>query len=440
MSKPRRLSHRFSRHLIVVGLLSLFTAIVLVFLFVEEIEKSILELELLEEKNFITDKIIGGQLNHWQSARLDMYFLPDSMSDDVLPSYMQGLSAPFRQELIIGGTTYLLRIDSMPTLSGQVYLSQDISILENRLVIIQLTLAGIALAVCFLVLILARRQSVKLSQPLNRLIGDIQSCEREGSQAVLQGHYEFQEFELIAASFNRYVERQRESISREKSFIKLASHELRTPLSVIAGATDVILKRGKLTTNDSLAVDRIRQSTTTMQEDINALLQLSRQSVESGPSQRRNLIDLLAEVSLELERSQHDFRNRIQLRFDDHENDQARPQKDRYLVPEAMGRLVFRNLIRNALQHTDEMVVIEVTTDLSVLIRDFGAGLPEEVKNRVNQNAIQPNPRVDANEQTPLQEISFGLLIVQLVCEQLNWPLELDQSTSQGTVFKVHVS
>ena len=123
MSKPRRLSHRFSRHLIVVGLLSLFTAIVLVFLFVEEIEKSILELELLEEKNFITDKIIGGQLNHWQSARLDMYFLPDSMSDDVLPSYMQGLSAPFRQELIIGGTTYLLRIDSMPTLSGQVYLS-----------------------------------------------------------------------------------------------------------------------------------------------------------------------------------------------------------------------------------------------------------------------------------------------------------------------------
>ena len=69
MSKTQRLSHRFSRHLIIVGLLSLFTAIGLVVLFVEEIEKSILELELLQERDFISDKITENQLNHWESGR-----------------------------------------------------------------------------------------------------------------------------------------------------------------------------------------------------------------------------------------------------------------------------------------------------------------------------------------------------------------------------------
>jgi len=420
-------------------LLSLFTAIGLVVLFVEEIEKSILELELLQERDFISDKITENQLNHWESARMDIYYLPDSMSDSVLPDYMRDRSAPFRQELIIDGTTYLLRVDTMTPLSGRVYLSQNITILESRLVIIQVTLFGIALAVCFLVLILARRQAVKLSQPLNRLISDIQSCEQEGSLATLQGKYEFKEFELIAASFNRYVERQRESINREKSFIKLASHELRTPLSVIAGATDVMLKRGQMGTSDSLTIDRIRQATTTMQDDVNALLQLTRQQVELTSSHHRNLIDLLAEVSLELERSHSNFKNRIELLFDDSHKNGAPPQSNSYQVPDAMGRLVFRNLTRNALQHTDGKVVIEVKPDLSVYIRDFGQGLPIDITDTMLGEAIRLPVEEVSNEKTSLKESSFGLLIVQLVCERLNWTLELEQSTPHGTTIKVTV-
>jgi signal transduction histidine kinase len=441
MYKSQRLSHRFSRHLIIVGLLSLFTAIVLVFLFVEEIEISILELELLEEKNYIADKITQGQLNHWQSARLDIYYLPDTMSDSVLPDYMQGRSAPFRQELIIDGITYLLRIDDMDGLAGQVYLSQDISILESRLDIIQVTLGGIALAVCVFVLLLARKQSIKLTQPLNRLLRDIQFCERESSQATLTGKYEFQEFDLIAASFNRYVERQRESINREKSFIKLASHELRTPLSVIAGATDVILKRGKVSTHDSLTVDRIRQATTTMQQDVNALLQLSRQPIDEEPSERRNVVDLLAEVSLELERSHADFQNRIEINVTANKPNLPQSQHTQPEVPEAMGRLVFRNLIRNALQHTEDRVIVDISNEDSIYIRDFGHGLPQEMVMSITDHthttpSLQQHPTVE----TTLKENSFGLLIVQLVCERLNWTLELVQSSREGTIIKVNIS
>lgn len=439
MSKSQRLSHRFSRHLIIVGLLSLFTSMVLVFLFVEEIEISILELELLEEKNHISDKIIEGQLNHWQSARLDIYYLPDSMSDSILPSYMQGKSAPSREEIIIDGTTYLLRVDAMETLDGQVYVSQDISILESRLDIILVTLIGIALAVCIIVLLLARRQSIKLTRPLNRLIGDIQSCEKESSQATLQDNYEFQEFDLIAASFNRYVDRQRESIDREKSFIKLASHELRTPLSVIAGATDVILKRGQLDAKDSLTVDRIQQAVTTMQHDVSALLQLSRQSAEPESFSQRNLIDVLAEVSLELERSHPGFQNRIDLHFADHRQHESDPQADRLLIPEAMGRLVFRNLIRNALQHTQGKVVIEVQTNFTVLIRDFGAGLPEAIVDTLSKPQSTSPLNLGVPTTPSLQVNSFGLLIAQLVCERLDWRLELEQTTSKGTTIRVHL-
>ncbi len=90
--------------------------------------------------------------------------------------------------------------------------------------------------------------------------------------------------------------------------------------------------------------------------------------------------------------------------------------------------MIIRNLLQNALGHTEANVHIAVA-DQTLRIQDFGKGL--------NKSVIENISAVSRPGTRKLDQSSFGLLIVQLACERLNWRFQVEKSDAEGTVFLV---
>jgi signal transduction histidine kinase len=96
---------------------------------------------------------------------------------------------------------------------------------------------------------------------------------------------------------------------------------------------------------------------------------------------------------------------------------------------QTMVRMLLRNLIQNALQHTSGEIHINVSSS-GVEIRDQGTGLNPE-----QQTVLLGKHDVTASRSTLG---GFGLYIVSLMVERLHWKLEITETTQGGTTIRLH--
>lgn len=420
----KSLSSQLAITIFTLNTLILVIALVSVNLLVDDIEHSILQLELNNEAEYFKKQITSPtDMQRWHTARLDVYFLPQGMDDNGLPELLRNRSAPFIGELYNNGTTILLRVDPLITPPGKLYLAQDISVLESREVLITFTLIGVGIILMIVGLLVSWLTGRALTSPLKRLGHDILRAEPSRSTKHIDGDYRYLEFENIAASFNRFLETMDQYIQREKSFVRLASHELRTPLAVISGALDVMEQRNLLSEADRRTLARIRHATEIMREDIDGLLEIARGARQLQIHQAVDIGTTLAGCIRELESSMPVHANRILLTT----LNETPVIRHANL---ALVRMLFRNLLQNSLRHTTADVKVTLN-DRAVIIRDFDQGLPDAVilrlKEHGNISAMSPLTS------DPIQESSLGLLIVQLICAQLAWHMAVTHSGSDGT-------
>ncbi|MFA5633152.1 MAG: HAMP domain-containing sensor histidine kinase [Porticoccaceae bacterium] len=416
------LATRLYRTIFLVSLATIVLSMVTVEILFDDIEDRILSHDLASERDYFKDRIADGQYRHWETARLEVAFLPDGTSQTLLPLYLQNRPTPFTDEITVDGATYLILIEGTDNPPGRLFLAQDISTLESRESVVQIVLLAIALAMSLFTLIVARISSRHLVRPLKKLTREIHANEQGISTNRLSSNYRDSEFEEIATAFNNFLEAMESFVEREKSFVKLASHELRTPVTIISGALDVLEQRGSLTPADQRTLTRIRRATQTMKDDISALLELARGQMSDESFQVININQSIRDTIADIEHSQPGSAMRITM------IDQA-PDLT-VLTEPAMVRMLVRNLLQNALRHTEAAIQVEVS-DQGLQIRDFGHGLPTTIIERLSG----PLPR----QSTALQESSFGLLIVQLICERLNWTLDIPRTDTKGTQFLVRI-
>ena len=220
----------------------------------------------------------------------------------------------------------------------------------------------------------------------------------------------------ITQVLNNLLETLAAYLQREKALISLASHELRTPIAVISGALDVIDNRGTLTNENQKTIARIRHATEKMQADVDALLHLAHQAGQLT-SEPVNLANSVRGVLNELENSKDTAIQRISVNW---------PTQDKLIESDpALVRMLIRNLVQNSLRHTDGRVGISLG-DNNLTISDQGPGLPAHIVSRLQT-------------QSPLSEVpddGLGLFIVKLICERLNWRLDIenDNASSAGIV------
>jgi signal transduction histidine kinase len=233
--------------------------------------------------------------------------------------------------------------------------------------------------------------------------------------------YQDGELHTIAQTFNRFLDELESFVKREQSLLSLASHELRTPIAVISGALDVLEHRQQLSKDDKATLARVRRASAEMEANVNMLLKMARRDPVVETIKQVALVNVVEQVLDDLD-AHHDVQARVSLTASPGITVQADP---------TLVHMLLRNLIQNALQHTTRGIQIRLETGL-VQIVDDGPGLTDE------QRAIlSGQERIDLGD-SPLG--GLGLYIVTLMCERLQWRVEVVPSHSSGTLIRVHTA
>lgn len=236
--------------------------------------------------------------------------------------------------------------------------------------------------------LLARR----LARPVIRLRRQVEQTELD--REPLKPMSRDDEVGELSRAFAAQTDRLRSFIAREQAFTRFASHELRSPVTVIRGNLDLLEQTLTATPLNLRILHRLDNSTTRISRLIETFLWLGRENKESStlPSQTfddADLNELMGELTLAF--SSED-RARLQLQIEPLRWEDIRP---------ALLSIVIDNLIRNALIHSPNPVLMRADNSGIVVENDIDADFTDETQN------------------------GFGLQIVEKICEATHWQYEV---------------
>lgn len=415
--KSTSLARRIFRIIFTIGMINVVATLIATEIIYEDVESTILGLELAEERRFLEQQIDSSEVQIWETALLKGVFVPDGMASEHFPEIFSGRSAPLSAEVEIGPKTYLISIEKARSANGVLYLAQDISILEDREDVVQVTIIFLGVTMLLVGLLLARHGTRRLVSPLLMLSREIARIRPGTNLHRIESTYSDLELTEIARTLNELLDALDQYVKREKALVSLASHELRTPLAVIAGALDVLEQRGLLGEADRRTTARIRNATDEMRSDVDALLKLARRNDDDDAPARVELGQCIAEVVADIAAAQPDSAHRITVR--------PAVAALQLRADPALVRMLLRNLVHNAVRHTRGEVEIALHAD-HLLIRDHGSGLPAHAQSRLGEPSAQQ----------AVPENGLGLFIVRLICERLDWHIA-PQGSTDGTVIEL---
>ena len=296
---------------------------------------------------------------------------------------------------------------------------------------------------------------------------DVSNAVREGDVDQRAEIYTGDEFEELAAAFNRMVRqllRQRDELTEVNSeldgkldelaqanmrlyemnriksdFLATMSHELRTPLNSILGFSDVLHDIDSLNEKQKRYVGNIRRSGALLLEMINDILDLAK--MESGrmdvrPTEFRieSIISSLCDMARPLAESKNiDIECTFEPKLPMVEQDQAKVQQ------------ILNNLLSNAIKFTPEggRITVSAGTDpsgmLAITVGDTGIGISEADQALVFEKfrqgtAVAPGGDAMTREHSGT---GLGLSIVRELCRLLGGEVTLSSVVGKGSTFTV---
>jgi signal transduction histidine kinase len=184
---------------------------------------------------------------------------------------------------------------------------------------------------------LARRTSA----PLERLAMRISAATPESLPQRLAEGTRNDEVGALARGFDALLARTRDFIEREQEFTRDVSHELRTPLSVLRMSIERLQSDKSVSTDTSSHLASMHAATVFMEQVVNTLLLLARESKR----ETRELVAILPLVERWIV-SHADRLDQQSLGID-----LCLSPKDEMALPESVLQLVIANLMVNAFSH-----------------------------------------------------------------------------------------
>ena len=142
----------------------------------EDMEDTILSLELAEERAFLERRIDAAEVRRWNSALLTAIYIPDGDRAE-LPALLSDRPVPFSAEVADGDKSYLISVERTTDPPGALYIAQDISLLEDREDFMQWAIALLCSGMLVLGLLLARHGTARVLRPLRELTHEIRRIE-----------------------------------------------------------------------------------------------------------------------------------------------------------------------------------------------------------------------------------------------------------------------
>lgn len=227
------------------------------------------------------------------------------------------------------------------------------------------------------------------------------------------------------------LEKEKELNEMKSKFVSIASHEFRTPLSTILTSVSLISKYQDNSVIDKRTkhIERIKGSVKNLTVILNDFLSLEK--LEAGKIEARtDLFDFRIFCEEITEEMQAVSKSGQQILFT--YSGQSGVKTDKTLM-----RHVLINLINNAIKYSPEDSKInfdvEVDTNILMLIKDQGIGIPEEDQVHLFERFFR------AGNVTAIQGTGLGLNIVQRYIHKMNGNIYVNSIENQGSTFKITI-
>lgn len=269
-------------------------------------------------------------------------------------------------------------------------------------------------------------------------VGEITNTRKDGTSyqalssisPILNKHGALEFF----VGIERDITKEKEIDNAKTEFVSLASHQLRTPLSAINWYTEMLLSEdaGSITDTQREYLNEVSHGSRRMVELVNALLNVSR--IELGTfavqPEPTDVVELARDVLNELKPKISEKKLFIEEKFSEH--------LPKVLVDPKLTRIVFQNLLTNAVKYTPEEGKISVSIALgedgkmfTISVSDTGYGIPAEDRPRIFTKLFRAsNIREKETDGTGL-----GLYIVKSIAEHSGGTVTFTSKEGKGTTF-----
>lgn len=292
---------------------------------------------------------------------------------------------------------------------------------------------GLVLTLLYLVAWLAYRAARRAVSPVEWLAREVHRLDPERPDASafspdrLPGRPDTEVVDL-ADALGRLAGRVNQFLERERNFTRDASHELRSPLTVIRLAADMLLSEQELERPARNSVLRIKRAVDDMEELTDAFLLLARESERGLALQPVWINDVVTE---EIERVRVLLRERpVTVRL-------VAEHRLQVMSSDKAISVLVGNLLRNAVNYTEEGEVVVHIGRGYVEISDSGPGISSDEMDKVFHPFYRagetPTPGAAGVPGRPRGGHGVGLTIVKRFSDRFGWPVRIDSRPGEGT-------
>ncbi|MGF6513707.1 signal transduction histidine kinase [Pseudomonas sp. BT76 TE3572] len=383
------------------------------------------------DRKLTTTRLAGGmhrllsmdnpaQWTH-QPEKDELFFTQGGKGLMALDSQLESLRLGFQEILYHGADFYAM----VEVVDGRKYvLLRDQQSLEQReRMLFAVVMVSFVLSI-LLAILLGRLLARRVMAPVIRLARQVRHRDQLLDLASpLRPDYAADEVGELAQSFDQTLGRLRAALGREKLFTSDVSHELRTPLMVLGSSCELLLSNPTLDPRSAAQVSRIARATDEMRQLVETFLMLARAREDSGSQANATLkevADALVDIWGRLIREkgiefiyviEHVSSVRHNLTF----------------LQSVMG-----NLLRNAWHYTDQGLIRLTLREHGFTIEDSGIGIPEEERDAIFQPFVRGDERRG-------EGLGLGLSLVQRICSNQNWRVQLSSRQPNGCCFTVEL-
>lgn len=364
----------------------------------------------------------------------DRIYAPPDLENVELPATS---TAVFTVDAVDGGVTY--RVRAVPGPSGQTFVTalalDDVERTIERLVLVEVlgSLAILAAlgVVAWWMLRLGIRPIKEMTETASRIAaGDLSERVPENAPGTEPGDLAIA-LNGMLGHIEHALEERAASEERLRRFVADASHELRTPVTTIRGYAE-LYRHGGLEEPAALAdaMRRTEQEAGRMTRLIEDMLTLAKLD-EERPFERRALdLAVLAGDAVDDARVVAPDRP-IHLDVAPGTDTIVHGDEDRI-------RQVLANVVGNALVHTDPDTAIDISLEVGegavvVTVRDHGAGMPQEVTDRVTERFFRADPARTRHRGGS----GLGLAIVDATVSAHGGSVTVDSAPGAGTTVQL---
>ncbi|USA45698.1 HAMP domain-containing histidine kinase [Acinetobacter sp. C26M] len=379
----------------------------------ENIEKLVWKTVLDVEFDYIKKRLDKDP--DFSGSVKDSFYWYDEKNTGKIPQAFLALNAGIHDEIDYDNKKFVVMVEEKPY---KQILAMDITHIETYESMLLVSTFVFTLIVVLLMAITAYWALGRLINPILQIAKDISKLPPNGvgNKIHLEKSVPYESF-LISDALNQYMDRIQQYIHREKNFINTASHELRTPISVISGAMEVALNHPDTASTIIPHLQRAARVSHEMEELLALLLTLARD--KDRLKRISEVIDLQSELPIIIEN--HLFLctgKKLTI-----ENQLTSPLL--ISAPAQVLRIAIGNLVRNAIENSDNGVIQIYAKNQTLFIADPGQDMDAaELREFYTQLALSGKKGFGG----------IGIDLILRLCEHFEWQLQFKPAHKKGTI------